>query len=132
MKLKEPKSPREFFSTLNLSVFPEDSANYIKDEILTSKDLDTLDANDPEFISFEEMIHEKYPSALVEKAPPVVETPAPVIEEKVEVKTEPASKEMLLARIKLLKRMLSSEGKTPEEKKVLNGRIKLLTKMTEQ
>jgi len=111
-------APRQFFNSLDLSEMDQDVADYIRTEIIPDQRLELLDKDNEEFALVKDFILQSYPKA----------------EEKVskqetkQVEPVKISKELLMTRLKLVKKMLQKEPGN----KMLNTRIKLIEKMIEK
>lgn len=103
---------KEYFKTLNTSVFPTKASEYIQENILTDEDIDLLDENDEDFIEVKKLIEESFPTALKASEPTK------------EVEPTKPSKEVLASRLKLLKKMLEKNPST-----TIKTRIKIIEKM---
>ena len=110
-------SPRQFFNSLDLSEMDSDVAEYIRSEIIPDERLELLDKDNEEFELVKEFILQSYPKS-EEKG---------TVEKKEEKSTEPVkmSKQMLMTRLKLVKKMLEKQPNNT----ILNTRIKIIESM---
>ena len=80
---------RDFFNSINLSLLPDNAANFISNDVLKDKDLDLIAKDEPVFLQLEEFIKTKYSSALG------IEDTEPTIERLIEEVIQPSLKEEL-------------------------------------
>lgn len=64
-KIEEASTVRKFFVGLDLSVLPENAAEYIKKEIINDADIDMLANDDSDFVDVKNYIESSYPSAIM-------------------------------------------------------------------
>lgn len=127
MAKEKSVSPRQFFNQLDLSQLDAESANYIRTEILADTRLDLLPDDTQEYQMVIDLIKESYPKA-VGTGTETHETPAVVVVETPAITPTKMSKEQLISRLKLLKKMLAKDPSN----KIINGRIKLVGKMIQK
>ena len=129
----------EFFGNLNLTILPQNVAEYISQQILSDNDISLISEDDEDFIEIKNFIEENYPLALAKpEEPPVIEpTPAPEPPAEPEPKTVEEQIQSIERKIRLygLKaKTLKGEERDSVERKIKLYKLKIggLQKKKEQ